>query len=484
MNLKKRMILSNTSVVLIPVVITAVLGSLFIYLSYTLGRSGFDYENVQKISKIQTELFMSGETIFKESSETLARSEFQQYLSSKLADISAQVAVIKNKELVYSTITLNAIDIENVLSADAGMFTGKSIRFGSVTYLLKTYPFNHPVDTTWHIFIFVPVTRDDIDAGWFVVFIAIVFLLSFLVTNVIYSIKLSKSIAVPLSKLKEGVLEIIGGNLGFQITEEGDEEIREVLRALEQMRLKLEESVYTKLKYDENRKMLVSSISHDLKTPITSIKGYVEGILDGVANSREKQDKYLKTIYTKAALVDSMIDDLILYSKLDLDQIPFDFEVTDIDQYLKDCMDENEPEFEKLSISSEYTNTLSLKVFVFIDREKLRRVIQNLIGNAIKYLHPERIGEIKLILRQTKDTIIIEVSDNGIGIPKESLPFVFDRFYRADKARSSVQGSGLGLAIAKRIIEGHKGSIWINSREDKGTSLMISLNKYNGRGVS
>ena len=242
------------------------------------------------------------------------------------------------------------------------------------------------------------------------------------------------------------------------------------------MRIRLKDSVHTQLKYDDNRKMLISSISHDLKTPVTSIKGYVEGILDGIANTPEKKERYLKTIHSKARQLDKMIDDLLLYAKLDLNQIPYNFERIDMEEFLKDCIQENEPELERDNIRLEFQNELSQKYHILVDRERMKRVIMNIMENSRKYMNKEQ-GRIKFGLRETNNSLIIEISDNGEGIKDTDLPHIFDRFYRSDKARSGIKGSGLGLAIAKQVVEDHKGRIWAVANKDEGTSIMISLGK-------
>lgn len=286
------------------------------------------------------------------------------------------------------------------------------------------------------------------------------------------SFHFSRSIIRPLSNLQNAAGEISRGNLDYEIAEEGDGEIQALCRKLEAMRIKLKESIHTQLKYEENRKMLISSISHDLKTPVTSIKGYVEGIFDGIANTPEKMDKYLKTIYVKAGQVDTMIDDLLLYAKLDLNQIPFQFEPTDIEKYIRECILEFEPELERRQIRISLQSGLGQSHVLPLDRERMRRVLMNILDNSCKYMDKEK-GEIKILLRETYTGIIIELRDNGAGIGPQDLPYIFDRFYRSDSARS--QGSGLGLAIAKQIVEGHNGRVWAVSNAGGGTSILISL---------
>jgi signal transduction histidine kinase len=304
----------------------------------------------------------------------------------------------------------------------------------------------------------------------------VVFFLAYIATNLILTYSFSNSILKPILRLKSAASEISCGNLAHEVVVAGDNEIRDLCQSFEQMRLKLKESVYTQAKFEDNRKMLVSSISHDLKTPITSIKGYVEGILDGVANSPEKVEKYLKTIYSKAVQVDSMIDDLLFHSKLDLNQMPFNFERTDVYNFFRHCIEEVEPEIEKANIKIELINMLPDYRFLYIDRTQLRRVVLNILDNSRKYMNKE-MGIIEVTLREKDSNIIVQIKDNGVGIPKNDMPYIFDKFYRADTARSTKAGSGLGLAIAKQIIEGHQGKIWSISKENEGTSILFSLKK-------
>ncbi len=307
------------------------------------------------------------------------------------------------------------------------------------------------------------------------------FIISSIIVNIVTSYLFSKRIIKPVQLLERATTEISKGNLNCEISEFGDEEILKLCGGFEAMRVQLKDSIRTKVKYDEDRKILVSSISHDLKTPITSIKGYVEGILDNVANTAEKREFYLRTIYSKAENMDLMIDDLLLYSKLDLNQIPFNFEKTDIVEYFKYCIYEVQPELKKNNIEINLENSLKEVAFVKIDLERMKRVIMNIIDNSRKYMGKNQ-GYITIKLRETNLSIIIEIRDNGVGIDKNNVNNIFDRFFRADSARSETKGSGLGLAIAKQIVEGHKGTIWGISHENKGTSILISLAKIKGVG--
>jgi signal transduction histidine kinase len=188
-------------------------------------------------------------------------------------------------------------------------------------------------------------------------------------------------------------------------------------------------------------------------------------------------DKYIKTIYNKSSDLDSLIDELFLFSKLDLNKLPFNFEKIDLCAYLEDCMDDLRFDLEKKNISLNFNDKCKKTYKVSADREKLKRVITNIIGNSVKYMDKE-LGQINVNLKHSDEYVIIEIRDNGKGISKDSLSFVFDRFYRADPSRNrTTGGSGLGLSIAKKIIEDHGGTIWAKSEENIGTSIFFTLKK-------
>lgn len=310
-----------------------------------------------------------------------------------------------------------------------------------------------------------------------------VFITSFLVVNLIISMLFTDRIVSPVKKLEKAAQEIGKGNLDHEMIVGGDEEIKKLCEAFEYMRLKLKESVRQSEKAEENRKILISCISHDLKTPVASIMGYVDGLLDGVADTKEKSAKYLNTIKSKSQNMVSLIDDLLLYAKLDMKQIPFNFEKTEVLQYIEELVDEFRFESEYKNsgekgrhIDITLENYFKKSVYAYIDKEQMKRVFANIFENAVNYMDKEK-GIIQVILRENKTDAIIETVDNGPGIPEAGLVKVFERFCRLDQHRKSNGGSGLGLAIAKQITEGHNGKIWAGSRLGEGTSIMVALKK-------
>ena len=287
-----------------------------------------------------------------------------------------------------------------------------------------------------------------------------------------------RSIAVPLVKLKKATKNIKEGNLDFVLEVEGNDEFSQLCQDFEEMRKRLKESTEEKILMDKENKELISNISHDLKTPITAVKGYVEGIMDGVADTPEKMDRYVRTIYNKTNEMDHLINELTFYSKIDTNRIPYTFSKLNVEDYFSDCAEELGLEMETRGIELVYANYVEKGVQVIADGEQICRVIHNIVSNAIKYMEKPR-GIIQLRVKDVGDFIQVEIEDNGKGIAAKDLPYIFDRFYRTDVSRNSSKGgSGIGLSIVKKIMEDHGGKVWATSRLGIGTIMYFVLRKY------
>ncbi|OFI07082.1 sensor histidine kinase YycG [Clostridium acetireducens DSM 10703] len=476
MNIKKRFIISNTIIVVVPIVITVIIMSSLFFIYSNITGDSIEYDEIKRRMYIQSQLVTISNNILKQSDETMKNCEFENDLSQQLSRINGDFVIIKSNKIIYKPEYVNKIDIEKCIEMSKENNINNNIIINNSSYVFKTIELNLKDKSTGVIILLAPIKEEINLFNKFIIITIFVFIIIFIITNIVMSYILSKSIIKPIKVLKKATSEIRNGNLNCTIAEEGDEEVKELCRDFEAMRVQLKDSTMVKMKYDDNRKGLISSISHDLRTPITSIKGYVEGILDGVANTPEKKERYLRTIYSKAEHVDHMIDDLLLYSKLDLKQIPFNFEKVDIVEYFNYCVSEIEPELIKDNIKINLNNELNTDKFVMMDRERMRRVVLNIIGNSRKYMDKPQ-GKIVINLRETNFSIIIDIRDNGPGIDNDDINKIFHRFYRTDAARSGAKGSGLGLVIAKEIVEGHNGRIWAINHSNKGTSIVISLGK-------
>ena len=300
-------------------------------------------------------------------------------------------------------------------------------------------------------------------------------------TSVSVGLWIYRSVATPLVKLRKATQNIKDGNLDFVLDVEGADEFAELCRDFEEMRRRLKESAEEKLVLDKENKELISNISHDLKTPITAVKGYVEGIMDGVADTPEKMDRYVRTIYNKTVEMDHLINELTFYSKIDTNRIPYTFSKLNVEDYFSDCAEEVGLELETRGIQLCYANYVDSDVQVIADGEQIRRVIHNIISNAIKYMDKGKgmKGIIQIRVKDVGDFVQVEIEYNGKGIAAKDLPYIFDRFYRTDVSRNSAKGgSGIGLSIVRKILEDHGGKVWATSREDIGTIMYFVLRKY------
>lgn len=354
---------------------------------------------------------------------------------------------------------------------------GIYLDLGSGAYLVKQQDYEDNEKSKVSIFV---VTRVNIIMPQMKSFFLQILLSGVLIicfTAAILVLWIYQGLVRPLNKLRRATYEIREGNLEYQIQENNDDEIGELCSDFEEMRIRLKEMIDEKLKREKDSKELFSNISHDLKTPLTAIKGYTEGIMDGVADTPEKRNKYLKTIYKKASDMTLLVDELLYYTKVDADTITYNFSEIDLSAYFDDCIEEYSFDAKMENITIDYENHIQSHTKVIADPEQIKRVINNIIGNSVKYMAKEN-GTITISLSELNNDIKVEIRDNGVGIPEKDLPHIFDRFYRADASRNSKKGgSGLGLAIAKKIIEDHGGMIWADSKEGEGTRTGFTLRK-------
>lgn len=403
-------------------------------------------------------------------------------IDEQLNQLDQGIVIRKNNKIIYKSSFLNKSNIEKQLPKFGVFFeeggTGPSMQNGEVRpYIIKQKDIYFKDGSTGSVFLIIktkPIVQPfNRTVQYLLAMLAVVVIL----INGIIIIIITRGIIKPIESLKKAARQIKNSNLNYELKSTSKDELGELCNDFEEMRIKLKESLELQQQYELNRVELISNISHDLKTPITSIKGYIEGVIDGVANSPEKVEKYLKTAYAKVNAMDLLIDELFLFSRLDLKKLPFDFEQVNIREYLEDCYAELLLDAEEKNIVLNYDVETEGQPIVLADRDKLHRVITNIVGNAIKYMGKDY-GQISINLKDDGEYVVIKIQDNGQGISQESLPFIFDRFYRTDSSRnSSTGGSGLGLAIVKRIVEEHNGRIWAESIEGVGTSIFFTLNK-------
>jgi len=231
-------------------------------------------------------------------------------------------------------------------------------------------------------------------------------------------------------------------------------------------------------KVEQERRSFVSNVSHELRTPLTSVKSYTESLIDGAWEDKDIAPEFLKVISTETDRMIRMITDLLNLSRMDQGEQELNLEFVSINELIAHIIDR----FEVVLKSEQYRNKkykierdfTQRTLWVEIDQDKFIQVIDNIMNNAIKY-SPDG-GKITCRLMETHNSVVISITDEGLGIPRKDIGHVFDRFYRVDKARArSMGGTGLGLAISKEVVQLHGGKIWVTSVENKGSTFFISL---------
>ena len=417
-----------------------------------------------------------------ESPKSFNNGQYIREVDQSLRDCLSCLVIRKNGIITYSSVDdISAGELlamlpeydENSNTSDVGVYKG-----GEHQKLIKQIDFQDDDNNTYSVFIVTSLKQVIPQIKVFVFQVIMAILAILILTGVLLSIWVYRSMLRPLNRLKLATDNIKNGNMDFEMPKNTNDEFGEVFNDFEEMRVILKKTSEDKLKSDAEEKELIRNISHDLKTPLTAIKGYVEGILDGVADTPEKQEKYLRTIANKANDMSKLIDELTIYSRLDANRVPYSFTKLNVKGYFDDCCDEIQTELEASGIELDYKYHAGNDVLIVADPEQLKRVINNIISNSVKYM-ADRKGHISIDVFDEGEYVHIIMADNGKGIECKDLPHIFERFYRTDSSRNSKQGgSGIGLAIVKKIIEDHKGKIWAESVEGEGTTMHLNLHKY------
>jgi len=285
----------------------------------------------------------------------------------------------------------------------------------------------------------------------------------------------SRSITLPIRQIKETAQQIAKGDFGRRVRIKSKGELGELAESLNTMADELQQKMENLKQLDRVRTDFVANVSHELKTPLTLIKGYIETLQNKAFNDKEKSERFISIIKEHSDRLGYTIDDLLSLSELELSKDCLNR--TELD--LKEVIDEISLGFGQALAEKQQSLTVNTQGDDFsiqADRNKIEQVFVNLIDNAIKYTKES--GRIEVLLHEEGQMVCVTVQDNGIGIPKEHRDRVFERFYRVDKARSrELGGTGLGLSIVKHIVLAHNGNIAIESEINKGTKVSVTFPK-------
>ncbi|MCK9861937.1 HAMP domain-containing sensor histidine kinase [Paenibacillus sp. ATY16] len=483
MSIRKKLIFSYAAMIAVPILLfgltIALLGNLLIKDALPGagggdGKSGhsFPLSSIRDLFTGRNELSSGLKFIAEHDPKLLSDQAFLTDTGSKLEEVEAGMIVIRNDEVAYASPGLPTDKILANLS-DGRM---KAEQPGPPSGdQWETIPFLSPDGSSGKLVI---VSDMKPVADFFKRLVPLVLLTllgALIVTNGLLTYLVSRSIIKPLYALKEAAGQIREGDLNHPVRLRGQDEIGQLGAAFEEMRVRLQASLGAQLELEQGRKELLANISHDLKTPITAIQGCTDCLRDGIADTEEKRQKYVQMIAGKTTEMNRMIEELQLYSTLDTGKLPFHWDTVDLTAYMIQYV--NELQLDPRFSGTEVTFTPSAgteQVLIQADRQKLHRALMNLADNSLQYMK----GETKRLQFSLDEELggicLLQIRDNGEGIPADALPRVFDRFFRAQSSRSPGKGnSGLGLAIVKQIIEAHGGTATAVSQPGEGTTIQL-----------
>ncbi len=486
MKFKTRLVVTFATIVLLPLILTAsaffIIGLSIVQSNQTSGLEDVNYsamsEGVEAIGEQTQKLYDELMTKLEENPTVFEDKAFLEEITESLSKKNSYILVRRGNEIYYTGNAAAAQQIwdklpeyDNVNGDDSSGYF-----YNDLQKYVKQLDFTFSDGEEGSLFIITRVVNLISRPLLNDMFIAILCILIF--TSLMLTRWIHKGVFEPVKQLNVAMKKIKDGNFDYVLETDAKGEIGDLYRNYEDMRLRLKESTEEKMQQEQQNRELISNISHDLKTPITAIKGYVEGIMDGVADTPEKMDKYIKTVYNKANDMDRLINELTIYSGIDTNRIPYHFHRINVADYFGDCVEEVGLDLESRNVELNYSNLVSQDTMIIADPEQMKRVINNVIGNSVKYIDKPK-GVIDIRILDEVDSIRVEIEDNGKGISAKDLPKIFERFYRTDASRNSSKGgSGIGLSIVKKIIEDHGGYIWATSKEGEGTCIHFVIRKY------
>ena len=491
MKLRTRVIISFFIIILVPIVMCAL--TFYFFVGYKAKIIGEKYglanatyrtisNNTLLLNAMTSEEYDEVEDTAKSDTAKLEETNYLSVLNARLQKKQSFIAVCEDGVIIYNgSEELSSEELENELPkyGDPGANLKGGVYFrNEKQWMVKQVDYENSDGKECSAFIVTKTDQIAPQITGMVKELGIVIVLILVFTSLGLSFWIYRGVIGPLEQLKKATQNIKDGNLDFTVEPCGVAEINDLCEDFEEMRIRLKETAEEKVEFDKENKELISNISHDLKTPITAIKGYVEGIMDGVADTPEKMDRYIRTIYNKANEMNLLINELTLYSKIDTNRIPYNFTTISAKGYFADCAEDLSVELESKGAEFTYRNFMEEDSKVIVDPEQLRRVINNIVSNSIKYTDKPKV-KITMDVKDVGDFIQVELGDNGKGIAAKDLPNIFDRFYRTDASRNSSKGgSGIGLSIVKKIVEEHGGKIWATSEEGVGTTMYFVIRKY------
>lgn len=484
MSIRKKIIISNLLMILVPLLLLFVMGFLWLQ---TAGRKYWQpieemYEDKNGVISAQNLIYAYQEelwdTNWKElesmddetmNTGSLTQSPEMVRLRKELTDLGYHFTVLLNDETLYSnTSDTEWMQVEKLIGPIHEQ--AKSVTVGNEDVSVIKCSFYENSDECSIIAVSdeegnVLGSRSYLQkyvVPYVWLFGACTVLIVILV-NVFCSRWIQSLIIPPMKEIQQGMQKVKSGMLDGEIPVLRQDELGELCGEFNEMQKQLKRSKEEQLKYEAYRKELISSVSHDLRTPLTTIKGYVGGILDGIADTEEKRKRYLLAVQTKTRDLENLVDQLSSYNRMENHLLRYQKEMTDLKEFVEKYLEENE------ALIREYRLEILLSaqegIRFVMDRGAFKRILDNLLTNSIRYREKDQ-SRIAITIQKKDGRIFWSVADDGPGVAENCLEKIFESFCRLDEARTHCSdGSGLGLAIVKRIVTDHQGVIYARDRE-------------------
>lgn len=473
--IRHRLFVSNVIMVVVPVLVTAFVGVVCLAVMLnTASHKGLGLDS-------ESDFYWAGTTAAELVENTVGNasptSASYDGIVSLLQGQGLDLAVIEDGDVVFSTSGVTGTDLSFALAAGAAGESPVTMRSGERITFLKAEVAEGGA-ASYQVAVFGSLT-EVADGTIKHMAVASAFILALTAALSVYLVNrfchryVFDRIEWSLGHLEEGVRQLSAGNLSYRIRYDRDDEFRPIADSFDRMTFQLQASEERQRRDQRNRQELIACISHDLRSPLTSIRGYAEGLRDGIATTPQMRERYATRIASKAEEMDGLVSELFMFSKLDLGDFPHEERPVRVDTFLQNVLDDLAPELERTG------NTLAqvelAPATVLADERLLRQAVTNVLLNTTRHA-PGSAITVRAGVTPDGSHVDVAIADNGPGVPEESLGRIFEVFYRTDPSRTAASGgSGLGLAIVQRAMRAMGGEATAESIEPHGLRVILTL---------
>ena len=398
--------------------------------------------------------------------------EFQNIINMASISADANIVIMNKDSQKYIASTTEKIN-DNIIVSEDNIELLKQGKY--VEYVNNYYTYLYPIIISdqfeGYIMMTSPLEEINVKLNKIYLIIWVLAICTILFSIIVLSLFTRTFLINPLAELNNVAKKFANGEVDKRVTIKSEDEIGQLAKSFNVMAESLE-------KVEMNRRDFISNVSHELRSPITSIKGFIAGILDGVI-PKEKEHEYLERAYFEIKRLTRLINDLLDLSTITSGKLKFNIKKVDINELIRRCIINNEGKLKEKGISLD-VNMNETKCFVNTDEDKIIQVLTNLLDNSIKYCCYE--GRIKIKVYNKNNKVLVEIYNNGPKLTEEEKIHIWDRFYKSDKSRTNKVSTGLGLPIVRMLLNEMGEEVWAENDSQIGVRFIFTLSKYSTKG--